>query len=298
MGVAASLLFSVTFIVNRVMSVGGGSWVWSSSLRFYWMIPFFVAIVWYQGGLKQLLAEIRANFTQWLIWSTVGFGLFYAPLTYAAAYTPSWLLAGTWQFTIIAGMLLAPFITRNKSKQPSNLRSSAIFSGIILLGIIIMQMEHAEQLSFTVALKGVVPVLVAAFAYPLGNRKMMQVTAGRLNVYQRILGMVVCSVPFWILINIYGLVVEQTLPSTGQYFQTLVVAVFSGIFATALFFRATESAHGDEKQLAAVEATQSTEVLFALAGEIFILNSPLPDFYAIIGMGLVMVGMVLHSVRS
>ncbi len=89
MGVAASLLFSVTFILNRAMSVGGGSWVWSSSLRFYWMIPFFAAIVWYQNGLKQLAVEIRTNFTQWLIWSTVGFGFFYAPLTFAAAYTPS-----------------------------------------------------------------------------------------------------------------------------------------------------------------------------------------------------------------
>ncbi len=161
-----------------------------------------------------------------------------------------------------------------------------------------MQVEHAELLSLAVTLKGVVPVLVAAFAYPLGNRKMMQVTAGRLNVYQRILGMVLCSLPFWILINLYGLVVEQTLPSTGQYFQTLVVAIFSGIFATALFFRATESAHGNEKHLAAVEATQSTEVLFALAGEVIILNSPLPGVYAIAGMMLVMLGMVLHSLKS
>ena len=48
----------------------------------------------------------------WLLWSFVGFVLFYGPLTFAAAFGPGWLVSGTWQFTIIAGVLLAPlFIT-------------------------------------------------------------------------------------------------------------------------------------------------------------------------------------------
>src|SRR5687768_2525296 len=99
LGLAASLLFSVTFIVNRLISINGGSWIWSSSLRFYWMLPFFLFFVWFRKGLTVLITEIRKNIFQWLIWSTVGFGFFYAPLTFAAAYTPSWLLASSWQVT-------------------------------------------------------------------------------------------------------------------------------------------------------------------------------------------------------
>jgi drug/metabolite transporter (DMT)-like permease len=298
LGLGAALLFSVTFILNRLMSLNGGSWVWSSSLRFYWMLPFFTAIVWYKRGIHGLLVEIRKNISQWLIWSTVGFGLFYAPLTYAAAYTPSWLLAGTWQFTIVAGMLVAPFVSQTTTKGLPDLHSSAMFSGVILLGIITMQVSHAQQISLMDLLKGVIPVLVAAFAYPLGNRKMMHLLNGKLDVYQRVLGMTICSMPFWLLLSIYEINITKSVPSSGQYIQTFIVAVFSGVLATVLFFSATDKARHDEKQLAAVEATQSTEVLFALIGEIIMLNSPLPGAYSIAGLTLVILGMVLHSTRS
>ena len=142
LGVTASLLFSITFILNRSMSQQGGSWIWSSALRFYWMLPFFLAIVYLRGGLKKLFTEMGRNLFQWLLWSTVGFGLFYGPLTFAAAYTPSWPLASTCQFTIIAGIILAPFIKRNVAWVHHNQSFSAIFSGIILLGIIIMQINY------------------------------------------------------------------------------------------------------------------------------------------------------------
>jgi hypothetical protein len=298
LGLGAALLFSVTFILNRLMSLNGGSWVWSSSLRFYWMLPFFTAIVWYKRGIHGLLVEIRKNISQWLIWSTVGFGLFYAPLTYAAAYTPSWLLAGTWQFTIVAGMLVAPFVSQTTTKDLPDLHSSAMFSGVILLGIITMQVSHAQQISLMDLLKGVIPVLVAAFAYPLGNRKMMHLLNGKLDVYQRVLGMTICSMPFWLLLSLYEIFSTKSAPSSGQYMQTFIVAIFSGVLATVLFFSATDKSRNNEKQLAAVEATQSTEVLFALMGEVLLLNSPLPDVYSIAGLTLVILGMVLHSTRS
>ena len=44
----------------------------------------------------------------WVLWSTVGFGLFYGPICFSAAYAPGWLIAATWQVTIISGSLLAP----------------------------------------------------------------------------------------------------------------------------------------------------------------------------------------------
>ncbi|MDI5789229.1 multidrug resistance efflux transporter family protein [Bacillus licheniformis] len=58
------------------------------------------------------------------------------------------------------------------------------------------------------------------------------------------------------------------------------------------------SCKGDMRKLAAVEATQSFEVLFAAAGEILILSSPLPGAISWSGMALVIIGMVLNSHAS
>ena len=70
-------------------------------------------------------------------------------------------------------------------------------SGIILCGVVLMQVEHASSLGIRETVLCVVPVLIAAFAYPLGNRKMMQVCKGELDVFQRVLGMTLASLPFW-----------------------------------------------------------------------------------------------------
>lgn len=297
LGIVSSLFFSITFILNRLMSVEGGSWIWSASLRFYWMLPFFVIIVMARRNLTTLLSELLKNPAQWMLWSTIGFGIFYASLTFAAAYGPSWLVASTWQITIIAGLIISPFINPEGSDKRSALFSSFLFSGTILLGIGIMQLSNAQSVSLNHFLLGVLPVSVAAFAYPLGNRKLMQLVKGRLDVYQRILGMLSCSMPFWLLISGYEIVIGQGLPEGRQYMQTLIVALCSGLIATALFFTATDKVSGEEPSLAAVEATQSTEVVFALAGEVWLLGSPFPDKYGIIGMTMVVLGMVLHCFK-
>src|SRR5690554_3964903 len=173
--------------------------------------------------------------------------------------------------------------------------TSFIFSSIILLGILIMQINHAQHLTFRHTVLGFVPVLIAAFAYPLGNRKMMQITAGKLDVYQRILGMLIGSLPFWLLLSGYEVFANQNLPQSTQYLQTFIIAICSGVMATVLFFYATDKVSNNEKSLAAVEATQSTEVVFAILGEIWLLNSSLPDFYSVLGIILILFGMVLHS---
>ena len=191
-------------------------------------------------------------------------GAFYAPLTFAAIYSPSWVVASTWQFTIIAGLLLAPLINPDQQGPSKNRFWSFIFSGIILLGIAIMQTSQVRALTVSNVVKGILPVLIAAFAFPLGNIKMMQLTDGRLHVFQRILGMSICSLPFWILLSSYEIVVHQKLPSSEQIIQTVTVAICSGIVATVLFFSATDAVRLNGKKLAAVEATQSAEVVFAL----------------------------------
>jgi hypothetical protein len=43
-GVLASMFFAVTFILNRAMEFAGGSWMWSSSLRFFFIGLFMIII--------------------------------------------------------------------------------------------------------------------------------------------------------------------------------------------------------------------------------------------------------------
>lgn len=125
-------------------------------------------------------------------------------------------------------------------------------------------------------LYGVLPVLLAAFAYPLGNRKMMAACGERFDTYQRVLGMTLASLPFWLLLSLLG-VAQVGLPSGNQTMQSVIVALSSGVIATILFFSATDMTKGNVHKLAAVEATQSGEVIFALLGELVILHGPYPS---------------------
>lgn len=293
LGILASLFFASTFVLNRIMAVSGGGWQWSSALRFLWMLPVLLLIVVIRGNLKPLLIEMKRNLMPWLLWSTMGFGVFYALLTFGASYGTSWLVAGTFESTIIAGMFIGHFLQKKQDRQPFS-KATLFFSCIILIGIVIMQMAEAKSTSWSTLLLGTIPVLIAAIAYPLGNRKMMALTQGSLDTYQRTLGMTLASMPFWIILMFFGYH-EHGLPEQGQLLQTLLVALFSGVIATLLFFKGTELVQHDQKGLAAVEATQAMEVIFTLLGEIILLNSLFPNNLALLGIFLVVVGMYLHS---
>lgn len=241
---------------------------------------------------------------EWMLWGTVGFGLFYGPLTFAAGYGPGWLIAGTWQITIISGSLLAPLFyeTCQTGNGPIQVRGKIPFRGlsmslIILAGVALLQLEHMDGVTMENVLFCILPILVASFAYPLGNRKMMEVCGGRLDTFQRVLGMTLASMPLWLALMIWELATAGP-PSQTQTGQALVVAISSGIIATVLFFRATDLVKGNMKKLAAVEATQSMAVPYTLLGEMLLLGAPLPAPAALFGMFLVAAGMVLHSYVS
>ncbi|KKK38548.1 membrane protein [Mesobacillus campisalis] len=304
LGIFSALFFAVTFVVNRAMDLTGGSWIWSASLRYFFMVPFLLAIVLARKNLSSLIKVMKEQPKSWLLWSFVGFCLFYAPLCYAAAYSPGWLIAGTWQITIISGSLLAPLFWETIHTKAGTVKvrgrfpvKGMLMSSVILLGIILMQLEHASHISAKVFLLGFLPVLIASFAYPLGNRKMMEVSKGRLDAYQRVLGMTLASLPFWLLLSLYGLFTVGA-PAKAQSLQALSVALSSGVVATVLFFMATDMVRGNLQKLAAVEATQSVEVLFALAGEMLWLSLPLPSPLSWAGMFIVIFGMAAHSYAS
>ncbi|WP_323708106.1 multidrug resistance efflux transporter family protein [Mammaliicoccus sciuri] len=300
-GVLAALFFAVTFVVNHMMANDGGSWYFSSSLRFIFMLPFLYLFVLIKGRTKFVLKYIQQEKKAWFIWSAVGFVLFYVPITFSAEYSPGWLISGTWQITIICGMILAPLfvetvvingketIVRHKIPWRSLLISNNMF-----IGIIIIQIPQASQIKLNLFLLGFLPILIAAFSYPLGNRKMMQVVNGELGTIERVFGMTLVTLPIWIVIFVVG-VLKEGLPSSSQVVQAFIVALFSGIIATILFFYATNIVKDNQEQLAAVEATQSLEVVFAIIGEMILLGLPLPNGLSMIGIALIIIGMCIYS---
>ena len=301
-GIGASLFFSLTFILNRQMNIEGGSWIWSSSLRYIFMLPILFIIMILNNQLNPVIKDIFKRPIQWIIWSTVGFGLFYAPLSFASEYGASWLVAGTWQITIVAGAIMTPLFTK-KIEVGKNVvyvrnsipKKSLMMSSIILLGIFIMMFEEAKDISIGRTFLIIMPVVIAAFAYPLGNRKMMEVCKNEFTTFQRVFGMTLCSIPFWLFISIWG-TITVGLPSKGQVVQSFIVAMFSGVIATILFFKATDMVSNNAHKIAIIESTQAGEVIFTLLGGIFILNDKIPTTMGIVGMILVVIGMVLNSI--
>lgn len=298
LGVAASFFFAFTFVLNRKMDLAGGHWSWSASLRFFFMLPMLFALVLPRGGIAPVFREAARAPGRWILWSTVGFGIFYAPLCFAAAYGESWLVAATWQITIVAGALTSPlFFTRKLVDGKTVTVRNRISKRAVGMSLVILAGVFLLQFRLTNALMIMAPIIIAAFAYPLGNRKMMELCGDRLSTFQRVFGMTLCGMPFWILLSAYGFAVAG-LPSPDQITQSLLVALSSGVIATLLFFRATGLVRGNVHQLAAIEATQAGEVLFAVLGEIYILHDRLPSILDWTGLVLVVAGMTLSCFAS
>ncbi|HEY4565624.1 MAG TPA: multidrug resistance efflux transporter family protein [Savagea sp.] len=301
-GVAAAFFFAVTFIANAWMDETGGHWTWSASLRFFWMVPLLYVLVRWRTGVERVHASLRERPLVWLVWSTVGFGLFYAPLTFAAGYAPGWLVASTWQLTILAGLFVAPFVDRTVRADGTVVRGtiawrSVGWSTVIVVGVVLLQWSYASDVSFAVLCASVLPVAFAAFAYPLGNRMMMRETGETLSALERVYGMTCMSLPFWFVIALYGAAVAGG-PSAGQWSQTFVVALSSGVLATVLFFHATSLVRHDASKLGAVEATQSLEVVFALGGEMVVLGAAAPTGLGMVGLVVLLCGMLAHRMMS
>lgn len=304
LGITGSLFFAFTFILNQQMNLSGGSWLWSASLRYLFTLPILLVIIISQKQMKDVINHIKKQPVPWFIWSTVGFGIFYAPMTFASAYGASWLVAGTWQLTIIAGILLTPLFYENIVTESGVVRSrkkipkvSLMLSLIILGGVLLMQFQNAKSVSLTNAIIGIIPVLLGAFAYPLGNRKMMEICDHSISTLQRIFGMTLCSMPFWIIIAAFGFSTAG-LPSKNQLFQSAIVAVFSGVVATLLFFKATDLVKADNHKLAVVESTQSGEVIFTMLGGVFLFHDRMPTLIDGIGILLVVIGIILNGLSS
>lgn len=304
LGLLAAAFFSATFILNRSMSLSGGHWVWSSSLRFFYMFFLLVGLILVNRGvnyLRDVITIFIRNAKFWLIAGSIGFGIFYSLLCYAADHAPGWVVAGTWQFTVIATPIVLLLF---KEKVP---RYGIFFSFLIFIGIFLIQFYNkGSEFATRDIVYGVIPVVIAAFAYPIGNQLLNFAKHGNHSLVPHIdspilkdaptcvLLMTMGSIPFWVLLLV---IVDPSPPLKNQLINTCIVAISSGIIATSIFYKA-RNASKSPYIISAVDATQSGEVIFSLAGEILLLNGMLPNLTGGIGIIIIVVGIIGYSLRT
>jgi drug/metabolite transporter (DMT)-like permease len=298
-GALAALFFSTTFVLNRAMSLGGGHWFWTAALRYAWMIGFLCGGYLLLGRSRALAGVFRLFAGHWRFWSltgSIGFGVFYALLSLASAFAPGWMIATTWQTTI----LCTPLVLRlfGHRVPPRALALTAVVFG----GVVLVNLEHARQTSMVAVLLAALPVLIAALAYPIGNqllweartgahRRVPRITDPALDdPFARVLLLALGSLPLWLVL---AALILPPPPTGGQILNTALVALFSGVIATSLFLYARHLA-ASPAQLAAADCTQALEVVFSLAGEVWLLGGALPSPLGWGGLALTLAGLLLY----
>ncbi len=300
-GLISSMFFSATFVVTKAMGVGGTNWAWTACLRFVLAIPFLFLIVLMRGNLNGLFKSIKQKFWRWMLWGNLAGVGFYFMLSFASLFAPSWLISGTWQITILAGILLSPlFFTVIETKNgPKKVRGKIelkrlLLASVILVGVILMQVNEASSISIKSLILGFVPVVIAAFIYPLGNRKLMDMCKGEVDSFQRSFGVALVSMPICIVLGIYGFS-KTGIPTYGQFGEAIILALCSGVIATITFFYATDKAKYSLSLLAAVESTQSGIIVFTILGSVLFLHGKFPTGLSLVGVIVVILGMISNS---
>ncbi len=296
LGLLAAALFSTTFVVNRAISLAGGPWVWTAALRYLDMAVLLVGWTLLRRGSRGLGAVLRLfgrRFGRFLLAGGVGFGLFYLGICYAATHAPGWVVAATWQATILA----TPLVLRGFGARVP-LRGVA-FAGLILLGIVLLNARQFATAGMG-ALLAALPVLGAAFAYPFGNQLLNREAHGShdpdgvlRDPAACVLLMTMGSLPVF---AVALAAVRPAWPSMAQVASTGWVALVAGCLATTLFLRARNRST-DPFRIAAVDATQAGEVAFALAGEVALLGAALPGAAGWLGLGAVTAGLAGFILR-
>src|SRR5690606_26845570 len=211
-GLCSALFFTMTYVLNRVAASAGGDWAWTATLRYLVTLPLLLPLLPWQGGAAPVWCAIRRHPWAWLRCSAIGFGAFYLLLSFAAASGPSWLVAGRFQFTVVAGILCAPLLYRDARRR-------------------------IPRAALLVAAVNMACVLAAAVAYPLGNRLLLlhlERSGEDLNATQRVFGMTLASQPLWWAIAAWAWT-RSGAPPAGQVWLAGGVALSAGVVASILF---------------------------------------------------------------
>lgn len=289
----SALFFTSTYVLNRAATLDGGHWAWTAALRYVWTVPLMLPLM--RGRWMPLWRAMRAHPGAWLLWSGIGFVLFYVTLSYAAASGPSWLIAGTFQLTVVAGMLCAPLLYRDARRR---IPPAALVCGLVAVaGVLMMQLAQAGGRLDHAGWIAMACVAVSAVAYPLGNRGLLlhlEHAGIELDATQRVFGLSLASLPLWLPVMAWAQL-HVGAPPLKQVALAGGVALGAGIVATVLFFRATGLVRRDPVALAAAEAMQAAEILFATLIGAAWLGEAWPRGIAAIGAGVVVLAIVLFS---
>jgi drug/metabolite transporter (DMT)-like permease len=300
LGILSGAFFSTTFVFNDVMSEAGGHWLWSATLRYFFVILFLILVLVFQGGIKRLIDVCKLfmeNYWFWTISGTIGYGFFYALLCFSADYSPGWVIAATWQFTMFSGLFV--FMLFGK-KFPKKIW---IFSFIIFVGVCLVNLSHMDNFDLKALLLGGLPVLIASFFYPMGNQLVWeakngnhkfvpQITSKLLsNAFNKVFLMSIGSIPLWLILL---LIIQPEAPSNSQILTTASIAFFSGILATPIFLYARNLAK-DSNEIAAVDSTQASEVGFSLIGGMIFIGNTSLNTASVVGITLIILGLFLFT---
>lgn len=309
-GLLAGLFFSSTFVLNELMASQGGHWFWSASGRYIFMWLILSLVISLKHGFNTLheLCRLFLNHVGfWCIAGGVGFGGFYAFLCFGADHAPGWVIAATFQFTSVASLIVLALFGENLSKSVIG-TSLLIFTGVLIANL--GEGLHDESISLgNLLLFGALPALLSGFCFPIGNQlvwyaanKAQHPSAmpSRLpdsvpsmtsplihSAMNKVWLLTTGSLPFWLVL---GLMVAPEAPSSSQIINTFLVALLAGVIATSIFlFARSQASTGG--QVAAIDATQASEMIFAIFGGMILLGSPAPSALSLIGIGMVVLGL-------
>lgn len=333
-GLIASAFFSTSFVLYQLMSVQGGHWFWSASFRCFFMWLLLSVFILLQNKLNpsKLLELYKLFVSHWQFWCVAGgIGLgTYGLLAFAADYAQGWVIAATYLFTVVASLVVLSFFGQSFQKKVI-VYSVIVFIGVVLANVGEGLRHSTSQGTdwHALLLFGALPAFIASFCFPLGNQliwqaaqpkggtthpthaiskatskltselatskllqKVPQVTSPLLsNPLHKVWLMSLGSLPMWLLL---GFLVQPPAPSVSQMTISFLVALMAGVLGTTTFLHARSLAK-QPQQLAAVDATQGSEIIFALLGGMLLLHTPMPSGLSFVGIALVIIGLVMFA---
>lgn len=327
-GLIASAFFSTSFVLYQLMSVQGGHWFWSASFRCFFMWLLLSVFILLQNKLNpsKLLELCKLFASHWQFWCvTGGIGLgTYGLLAFAADYAQGWVIAATYLFTVVASLVVLSFFGQSFQKKV------IVYSVIVFIGVVLANVGEGLRHSTSqgtnwhaLLLFGALPAFIASFCFPLNQliwqagqpkghsthptdaiskaasnetrkllQKVPQVTSPLLSdPLHKVWLMSLGSLPMWLVL---GFMVQPPAPSVSQMTISFLVALMAGVLGTTTFLHARSLAK-QPQQLAAVDATQGSEIIFALLGGMLLLHTPMPSGLSFVGIGLVIIGLGLFA---
>lgn len=283
--------------------------------------------------LLELCKLFASHWQFWCVTGGIGLGT-YGLLAFAADYAEGWVIAATYLFTVVASLVVLSFFGQSFQKKVI-VYSVIVFIGVVLANVGEGLRHSTSQGTdwHALLLFGALPAFIASFCFPLGNQliwqaaqpkrdsthhtheiskaesnetrkvtselatrkllqKVPQVTSPLLsNPLHKVWLMSLGSLPMWLLL---GFIVQPPAPSVSQMTISFLVALMAGVLGTTTFLHARSLAK-QPQQLAAVDATQGSEIIFALLGGMLLLHTPMPSGLSFVGIALVIIGLVLFA---